>query len=136
MEYRILFSYFLTVPFFVALDLLWIGYLSGNLYTSRIGHLLAPSVNWYAAAAFYLVFTLGLYYFAVFHGVSRQSLPAAVIAGALFGFFAYATYDLTNMATLKNWPLSITLIDMVWGAVLSGAVAAIGYGINQVIVDA
>lgn len=122
----LIFTYLIGVVVVGLLDVLWLGVVMKEFYFSRLGHLLAPSFNFYAAATFYLVYVLGIMYFAVLPNASKGIL-AVVVAGALFGIFAYATYDLTNMATLAKWPLSITLIDIAWGACISGASAAVAY---------
>lgn len=119
--------YLLSVPILVAFDLLWLGVVMKDFYRSQIGHLLSPSIGWGAAVVFYLIFTAGLFYFAVAPAAAKQSLTAALMAGALFGFFAYATYDLTNMATLLRWPLAVTVVDILWGTVLGGVLASAGY---------
>ncbi len=124
--YQVAASFLLTLPVLIALDLSWLGFLMRDFYQSRLGHLLGP-INWGAAVAFYLVFTIGMYYFAVLPAHAKHSLAAAALAGALYGFFTYATYDLTNMATLKAWPLSITLIDIAWGVFIGAALASAGY---------
>lgn len=85
------------------------------------------SVNWTAAIVFYLLFIVGILVFAVLPALDAGSLMKAVLLGAFFGFIAYATYDLTNLATTKDWPLTVTLVDMAWGAVLSASVAAASY---------
>lgn len=115
------------IPAIVAIDLLWLGVLMKDFYRSELGHLLSASPNWYAAGAFYVVFSLALTYFALRPGLATGSLWAAVVPAVFFGLAAYATYDLTNMATLRQWPLSVTLVDIVWGGVLSGVVASVGY---------
>lgn len=125
-EYRILFSYFLTLPVFVALDLLYSWYFDS----------LSSGTNWYALAAFYVVFVLGLYYFAVYQGFSRQSLPVALICGALFGFFMYATYGFATLSGLPGFPPLVIFLDMVRGAALSGVTAVAGYYINQAVMSA
>jgi uncharacterized membrane protein len=121
-----LLPFFLTVPILVTLDLLWLGVLMKDFYRSQLGHLLSPSIGWGAAVAFYLIFTLGMYVFAIAPAADK-GWQQALILGVLFGFFAYATYDLTNMATLKNWPLLITTVDILWGTVLGGMLGTAGY---------
>ena len=118
--------YIATIPLFIALDLLWLGVVAKGLYQEQLSHLLGP-IRWPAAFVFYAVFVAGIIFFAVYPALEKQSLVHAALLGALFGFFCYATYDLTNMATLKNWPLMITLVDIVWGAVLCSAVASGSY---------
>ncbi len=109
----------------VALDLLWLGVVAKPLYQQGIGHLMLPKPDVPVAVLFYAVFALGLLLFGVLphaaDGWARNALWAA-----LFGFFAYATYDLTNLATLKDWPLQLSLLDMAWGCVVSALSATAG----------
>jgi uncharacterized membrane protein len=102
-------------------DLGWLGFVAKGFYQERLGHLLGPIV-WPAAVLFYLVFLAGVMYFATLPAIESGSLLRAVLLGALFGFFTYATYDLTNYATLKGWPLSLTLVDIMWGTALGAVV--------------
>lgn len=125
-----IYLYLLTVPVFFAIDMLWLGLIAKDVYQKQLGHLLGP-VQWPAAIIFYLIFIAGILIFAVLPALEARSLLKAMMLGALFGFMAYATYDLTNLATLKNWPLQIALIDMVWGAILSGSVSTISYLIGK-----
>ena len=118
--------YLATLLVFTAVDFVWLGFVAHGYYRSQIGHLIADQVNLPAAAAFYLVYALGLLIFAVQPAVAAGGVPKALMLGAMFGLFCYATYDLTNLATLKNWSLPLSLIDMAWGAVLSGVAAAAG----------
>jgi uncharacterized membrane protein len=115
--------YLFTVPVFAAVDLVWIGILARNLYKDNLGHLLSPTVNWTAAATFYLLYIAGILYFAVVPALTEGTLGRAVINGALFGFFTYITYELTNMATLPAWPLKVVVLDTMWGVVLCATVA-------------
>ncbi len=128
---KLLLSYLLTTLVFFAIDLLWLGLIAKGLYNKYLGPLLAEQVNWTAAIIFYLLFIIGIFIFAILPAVEKNSLQYAIIYGALFGFFTYATYDLTNLATLKNWPSSIVYIDILWGAVLSGSVATAGFFITR-----
>ena len=109
----------------LALDALWIGVLAKAMYQDGIGHLMAPRANVAAAVAFYLVYLSGVMFFAVVPSEAGGSLKAAAL-GAAFGFVAYATYDLTNMATLKDWPLGVTLADLCWGTFITATTAAAG----------
>ena len=118
--------YLATLLVFTAVDFVWLGFVAHGYYRSQIGHLLAGDVNLPAAAAFYLIYALGLVIFAVQPAVAGGGVSKALMLGAMFGFFCYATYDLTNLATLKNWTLPVSLVDMAWGAVLSGIAAAVG----------
>jgi uncharacterized membrane protein len=120
-------SYLLTALVFFAIDLAWLGLVARDMYRRDIGHLMGSQVNWVAAGVFYLAFIVGILVFAVYPSVDRDSLLRAIALGALFGFFTYATYDLTNLATLRDWPLSVTIIDITWGMVLTGAVSAVGF---------
>ena len=115
--------YLVSVPIFVLLDLLWLGVLARDFYQTRLAALLGP-VQWSAAVCFYLIFIAGLTYFATMPGVASGSLLRTALLGAGFGFVAYATYDLTNLATLRDWPLGLKVVDMAWGAVLGAAVAS------------
>ena len=118
--------YLITIPAFFAIDMIWLGLVAQKFYQSQIGYLLGP-VNWPAAITFYLLYIIGIIIFAVHPALLAGSLQKAIILGALFGFFAYATYDLTNLATVKNWPLIVTIVDLIWGTVLTGSVAAASY---------
>lgn len=115
--------YLLTVPVFFAIDLLWLGVVARGFYRDNLSHLLGPSVNWPAALVFYLLFIAGILYFATLPALAEGSLRRALVNGALFGFFTYMTYDLTNLATLPGWPLKVVLIDILWGTVLCAAVS-------------
>lgn len=114
----------MSVPVFFAIDMVWLGLVASNFYKSQLGSLMGD-INWTAAIIFYLVFLVGLTYFAIYPAAIKNSLMTAAMLGALFGFFTYATYDLTNLATLKNWPLSVTIVDMVWGTVLGATVSVV-----------
>ena len=110
----------------VAIDLLWIGVIARPLYQQGIGHLMAERPFVPAAVLFYAVYALGLMLFAVLPGEQGASWLKVAGKAALFGFFAYATYDLTNLATLKQWPVGLSLLDMVWGSLVSAVSAAAG----------
>jgi uncharacterized membrane protein len=120
--------YGISVPIFFLIDMLWLGVVASSFYKQQIGHLMGD-IQWVAAIIFYLVFLLGLTFFAMYPAVAQSSLKAAIVLGALFGFFTYATYDLTNLATLKNWPLLVTFVDMAWGTFLGAAVSGITYAV-------
>ena len=125
--FKLIISYLLTTVVFFAVDMTWLGFIAKDLYKKYLGNFLSDKVNWPAAIIFYLLFIIGIFYFAILPAVEKNSLTKAIIAGALFGFFTYATYDLTNLATLKNWPLPIVFIDIIWGSVLTGIVSTAGY---------
>lgn len=124
---KLIISYLLTTIVFFAIDMTWLGFIAKNLYRKYLGGFLSDTVNWTAAIIFYLLFIVGIFYFAILPAIEKNSLAKAILSGALFGFFTYATYDLTNLATLKNWPLPIVFIDIIWGAVLTGLVSTAGY---------
>ena len=126
--------YLLTVPVFFAIDMTWLGLVAKNFYSTQLGGLLGP-INWSAALIFYFLYIVGILIFAVVPALDRSSLMYALTYGALFGFFAYATYDLTNLATLKSWPLAVTLADMAWGVVLTSSVATVSYLIGKFILS-
>jgi len=128
---RYLFTYLLTLPVFFGIDMLWLGVIAQKLYQRELKAFLSPQVNWVAAIVFYLLFIVGVMYFAVAPGIEKKSLSLVLINAALFGLFTYATYDLTNLATLKNWPITIVFIDIAWGMVLSMITALAGYLIYQ-----
>ena len=127
---QIVYLYVLTIPVFFILDMIWLGVVAKDFYRNQIGFLLGP-VNWTAAIVFYLLFIVGILVFAVLPALDARSLTKAIVLGMFFGFVAYATYDLTNLATTKDWPLTVTLVDMLWGAVLSGSVATASYFIGD-----
>ncbi len=117
----------LSVPVFFAIDMVWLGLVAKNFYRSNIGHLMSDTVIWPVAISFYLLFLVGLVIFAIAPAIETRSVMHAVLYGALFGFFTYITYDLTNWSTLRDWPAIVALVDIMWGTVLSAAVAGITY---------
>ena len=110
----------------VGLDLLWLGVVAKPIYLQGIGHLMADKPNLAAAVVFYALFALGLVVFAVLPAGPTPGWGRTMAMAALFGFLAYATYDLTNLATLKHWPIGLSLLDITWGACVSAAAAAGG----------
>lgn len=128
---KLLLAYLLTSVVFFAIDLTWLGLVAKGLYAKYLGGLLSDQVNWTAAITFYLLFIVGIFLFVILPAAEKSSWQHALIYGALFGFFTYATYDLTNLATLKNWPLTIVFIDIAWGMALTGSVSLAGYAITQ-----
>ena len=124
---KIIMVYFLTTCVFFAIDMIWLGFIAKKFYRKYLGGFLSDNVNWLPAIIFYLLFIAGVLIFAVFPALEKESLTKAILFGALFGLFTYATYDLTNLATLKGWPLPIVFIDIIWGMVLSGIVSTSGY---------
>ena len=123
---KYLVGYAVTLAVIAALDALWLGVIAKSSYQKAIGHLMADQPNFLVAALFYAFFAAGLMVFAVMPGGSAHDWRKTLIAAALFGFIAYATYDLSNLATLKNWPVGISLVDMAWGTLLSVVSASAG----------
>ena len=111
-------GYIAALVALVVLDALWLGAMSRDFYKVRLGQLLLGQPNWYAAILFYLVHALGIVAFAV---PLAGSWVSAALFGALFGFCVYGAYDLTNLATLRGWPLTVSLVDLAWGAVVTAA---------------
>ena len=123
-------AYLVTFTIFVVIDLVWLGFVAKDFYRMSIGHLMGGGFNVSAAVAFYFIFIAGLVFFAVNPALEAGDWQRAAYLGAAFGFFAYATYDLTNLATLKDWPLSLALADLAWGTSLSGIAAALGCAVG------
>ena len=128
---KLVYIYLLTVPVFFGIDMLWLGVVAKGFYRDNLGHLLRPDVNWTAALIFYLLYIAGILIFATLPALEKHSLRQAIIMGALFGFFCYATYDLTNLATLKDWPVRVVFVDILWGMVLTASVAAASFFIGK-----
>ncbi len=122
--------FIISFVIFFAVDLLWLGLIAKSLYQNYLGHLLSDTVKWIPALIFYVLFLLGLVLFVIIPGIDKTSIYHVMVYGALFGLIAYATYDLTNLATLKDWPIKITLIDLTWGTFLGFSVSTITYLIN------
>jgi uncharacterized membrane protein len=124
-------TYVITLLIFFAIDLVWLGLVAKNFYRQHIGHLMSADVNWVAAATFYLVYIAGIVLFAIKPAFETGSAARALAYGAVFGFIAYATYDLTNQATMKDWPVLVTVVDLAWGTVLTAAVAYLSYQVSS-----
>jgi uncharacterized membrane protein len=119
--------FLIALPVFFVIDMVWLVVVAKNFYQRQIGFLMKPDINWFAAIVFYLLFIAGLVIFVISPAVEKQSWVHALIYGALFGLITYATYDLTNLATLKDWPLLVTVVDLIWGAVLASSISIITY---------
>ena len=119
--------YIVALLIFLAIDFLWLGLIARTFYQNQIGHLMAERVNWVAAIVFYLLFVVGLVYFVLAPSLEAESIIRALLVGGFFGFFAYATYDLTNLATLKDWPVLVTIVDLFWGAFLGSLTSGLSY---------
>jgi uncharacterized membrane protein len=117
--------YLIALPVFFAIDLVWLVLIAKKFYSEQIGFLMRPDVNWIAAIVFYLLFIAGLVTFVIAPAVEKHSWLHALLYGAFFGLVTYATYDLTNLATTKDWPLAVTIVDLIWGSVLAASVSVI-----------
>lgn len=119
--------FFITLPILIALDLAWVAVIASSFYKAEIGDLLAFSPNYYAAIAFYTLYTSGLLYFSLIPALKEQSFVLAFIRAAMLGFVCYAFYNLTNMAVLAHWSYLVTVIDTTWGTVVSAVTAGLTY---------
>ena len=124
---RYLKLYLVSLAAFFAIDMLWLGLVARSFYQQYLGFLMSPSINWLAAIIFYLLFIVGILVFVVLPGLEKDSLKITLLRAALFGLITYATYDLTNLATLKDWPLLVTVVDLLWGTFLSVSVSLVGF---------
>ena len=122
-----LIGYVTALVVFLAVDMVWLGIMAPRYYRPIMGDIVLATVNLPAAFVFYVIYPIGLLIFAVYPALKSGSLTTALIYGALFGFFTYATYDLTNQATLRNWTWSLTMVDVAWGSVLAAITAAITF---------
>ncbi|HOA18644.1 MAG TPA: DUF2177 family protein [bacterium] len=119
--------YFTALIIFLGIDMIWLSKIAPKFYQQHIGHLLADKPNLLPAVVFYLFNIIGILIFSVFPGVANNSLKTTALMAALYGALTYATYDLTNMATMKQWPLIVTIVDIIWGSLLTTAVAVLTY---------
>lgn len=115
-----------TVVFF-AIDMVWLGFVARGFYRDKLGFIISDKVNWPAAAIFYLIYIAGILFFAVLPALKEGNWQLALLNGAVLGGLCYATYDLTNMATISQWPLIVVLVDIAWGIVLTGSVSLLTY---------
>lgn len=131
----IVISYVLTLIVFLIVDLAWLGFIARGLYKKYLGSFLSDNVNWTAAIIFYLIYVIGIFVFVIYPAVNKDAVLYAILMGAFLGFLAYATYDLTNLATLKGWPLQIVIIDIIWGSILTLIVSLSGFYITKWVVS-
>ena len=123
--------YLVSLAAFFAIDMVWLGLLARSFYQQYLGFLMAPNPNWFVAILFYLLFNVGLLFFVIVPGLKDNSLKTTLLKAALFGLITYATYDLTNLATLKDWPALLSIVDMFWGTVLSVSVSCVGFIVGR-----
>ncbi len=128
---RYVIAYLAAVVVFLVIDSLWLGVVAADFYEEQLGAFMTGPVVVPAAVAFYLLYIVGVVVFAIVPALETGGGKAALLRGALFGLIAYATFDLTNLAILPGWPLPVALVDMVWGAVLTGSTAALGFLITR-----
>ena len=120
-------NYGIALVIFLAIDMVWLTLIAKSLYAQHLGYLMAPKAKLIAAFIFYLLFVLGLQFFVLNPALAAGSWKTALFAGMFFGLVTYATYDLTNLATIKDWPVLITAIDLVWGSFVSGITALLSF---------
>jgi uncharacterized membrane protein len=125
MQYLKLFA--IVLPIGLVLDIIWIAGIAMPFYRAELGDLLATDVIWPAAIAFYVFYIIALMVFVLMPAIAARSIKKAVLLGAFFGFTAYMTYDLTNLATTAGWSVSVALVDMIWGTVFTAVLSAIAY---------
>ncbi len=125
MKYLILFL--ISAATFFAIDMIWLGLIAKNFYKEKLSFIFTGQINWTAAIIFYLIYIAGVLYFAVSPGIQSGNFKMTLFNGAILGFLCYATYDLTNMATIKQWPLIVVFVDILWGAFITACVAAVSY---------
>jgi uncharacterized membrane protein len=123
--------YLVTLFVFLGIDSIWLLFIAKNFYADKLGYIMAKNPNLISAGIFYLLFVVGIILFVISPALKNNSLSQAIIMGGLFGLITYATYDLTNLATIRDWPLVITIVDMIWGTVLSATVAGVSFFIYK-----
>ena len=116
---------------FPAIDLVWLGFIASDFYRSRLGEMMAPKPVLWAAILFYAIYALGVVWFAVLPALNAHNGRLALTQGAMMGLVAYATYDLTNYATLRHWSLALSLTDLAWGTILTALASIIAYGVTS-----
>ncbi len=125
-------AYISTGIAFALIDSVWLRTMYLRLYKPEIGSMMMSNgFRLGPAIAFYLLYILGIMIFAIAPAMASGKWQTALVNGAMFGFFCYMTYDLTNMATLKQWSMKVTILDMIWGSVLTGSAAAVGFWVTN-----
>lgn len=120
-------AYLVSFVIFLVIDAVWLTLVAPKFYKSQIGHLMSDTPNLIAALIFYLIFIFGIVYFVLQPALETRDFTKLIISAVLFGFITYATYDLTNLATLKDWPIKVTIVDLIWGTSLSSIVSILAY---------
>ncbi len=124
-------TFFIAFAVFLGIDMLWLTVIAQKFYKAQIGHLMADKAKLLPAAIFYVLFIAAMAYFVIAPALEHQNLSRLILSAAIFGLVTYATYDLTNMATLKDWPVLVTVVDLAWGTFISLAVSVITYLIRK-----
>ena len=120
-------NFLITFVVFMTIDLIWLGIVAKKLYNKYLGYIMSKNINWIAAIVFYIVFVIGILMFVIYPALAKDSIQYLILYGMAYGFITYATYDLTNLATLKDWPIEITIIDLIWGTTLSTLTSYFSY---------
>jgi uncharacterized membrane protein len=126
--------FLIALPTFFVIDMAWLVLVARKFYSEHLGFIMKPDIGWTAAILFYLLFIAALVIFVIAPAVEKHSWVHALIYGAFFGLVTYATYDLTNLATLKDWPVLVTIVDLIWGSVLASLISVITYFVYSRIV--
>ena len=122
--------FLIALPTFFVIDMIWLILVARKFYNKHLGSLMKPDIGWHAAILFYLIFIAALVIFVIGPAVEKHSWVHALVYGAFFGLVTYATYDLTNLATLKDWPLLVTIVDLIWGMTLAASISVVTYLIS------
>jgi uncharacterized membrane protein len=125
--FQVVILYFITLAIGFVIDLVWLGLMNSRFYKPQLAGLMSDRVNWLPAILFYLLFVVGVVFLVVLPAIEHGSWLSAMLLGGLLGMIAYGTYDLTNLASIKNWPIAVTIVDIVWGTTLAATVATISY---------
>tara|TARA_Y100000590_G_scaffold364139_1_gene422253 strand:+ start:15164 stop:15571 length:408 start_codon:yes stop_codon:yes gene_type:complete len=132
---KYLLTYIIVLTVFLIIDALWLGFIARKFYSSNLGYILADRPNFGAALVFYSLYVIGIIIFSTIPALKEGAALTALIYGALFGFFAYLTYDMTNYATLKDYPLSVVLVDTAWGTFITSISSYLGFIISKSFVN-
>lgn len=128
MNYKV---YPLTLGIFLIIDSIWLGMIAKNFYARELAGLMTTNINWIAAVLFYVLFSIGIIHFVIRPALTQKSATMCLQLGLLFGLICYATYDLTNLATIRDWPITITIIDLIWGACVTAMTSIISYSLSK-----
>jgi len=122
-------NFLVVLVIFLMLDLMWIVFLSKDFYKEMLGSLMKEKIDLLASVLFYLIYIFGILFFVIYPAIEKDSMAFAFGAGALFGLVCYSAYDLTNLATIKNWPFQFSTIDLIWGTVLTSLISVISFSV-------